>query len=190
MEETWSPTISLGAPVTIPEDYVSDLTLRLSLYRRLSTLETDEEIETFAAEMIDRFGHMPPEVQQLMKLVSIKALCRHAHVEKVDAGPKGVIIAFRDNSFANPQGLVRFIAQEGPDAKVRPDMKIVFVREFDNVNERLEGVRQIMRTLAAIADKKWVEPKTPPPAPPKAPSAPPPQSRRMAARPIGRTFRR
>ena len=190
VEETWSPTISLGAPVTIPEDYVSDLTLRLSLYRRLSTLETDEEIETFAAEMIDRFGHMPPEVQQLMKLVSIKALCRHAHVEKVDAGPKGVIIAFRDNSFANPQGLVRFIAQEGPDAKVRPDMKIVFVREFDNVNERLEGVRQIMRTLAAIADKKWVEPKTPPPAPPKAPSAPPPQSRRMAARPIGRTFRR
>ena len=105
------------------------------------TLETDEEIETFAAEMIDRFGPMPPEVQQLMKLVSIKALCRHAHVEKVDAGPKGVIIAFRDNSFANPQGLVRYIASEGPDAKVRPDMKIVFVRDFESVNDRLEGVR-------------------------------------------------
>ena len=189
VEEAWSPTISLGAPVTIPEDYVSDLTLRLSLYRRLSTLETDDDIETFAAEMIDRFGHMPPEVQQLMKLVSIKALCRKAHVERVDAGPKGAIITFRDNSFANPQGLVRFIALEGPDAKVRPDMKIVFVREFDEVNDRLEGVRHIMRTLAAIAEKKWVEPKSPPPAP-RAPSAPPPQSPPKVARRKGRIFRR
>lgn len=52
--------------------------------------------------MIDRFGPMPDEVNQLMALVGIKALCRRAHVEKVDAGPKGIIIGFRDNSFANP----------------------------------------------------------------------------------------
>ena len=153
-EEQWSPTITLGMPVTIPEDYIADLQLRLQLYRRLSTLESDEEIESFAAEMIDRFGPMPPEVQQLMKLVSIKALCRKAHVEKVDAGPKGVIIAFRDNSFANPQGLVKFVASQGSDAKVRPDMKIVFMRDFEEAEERIEGTRQIMRTLADLAAKK------------------------------------
>ena len=154
VEETWSPAITLGTPVTIPEDYVADLQLRLSLYRRLSTLETDEEIESFAAEMIDRFGPMPKEVQQLMKLVAIKAFCRKAHVEKVDAGPKGVIISFRDNSFANPQGLVRYVAEQGPGAKVRPDMKIVFIRDFEDTGTRLEGTRNILRTLAAIAMKK------------------------------------
>ena len=153
-EETWSPNITIGAPVTIPEDYVADLTLRLSLYRRLSTMDTDDEIETFAAEMIDRFGPMPPEVQQLMKLMSIKALCRKAHVEKVDAGPKGVIVAFRDNSFANPAGLVKYVAQQGSEAKVRPDMKIVFIRDFETVDERLEGTRVIMRALVGIAGKK------------------------------------
>ena len=153
-EEAWSPNITMGAPVTIPEDYVSDLTLRLSLYRRLSTMDTDEDIETFAAEMIDRFGPMPPEVQQLMKLMSIKAMCRKAHVEKVDAGPKGVIVSFRDNSFANPAGLVRFVAQQGSEAKVRPDMKIVFIRDFDSVDDRLEGTRVILRTLVGIAGKK------------------------------------
>ena len=192
VEEAWSPMISIGAPVTIPEDYVSDLTLRLSLYRRLSTLESDDEIETFAAEMIDRFGHMPPEVQQLMKLVSIKALCRKAHIEKVDAGPKGVIIAFRDNSFANPQGLVRYIAEQGSDAKVRPDMKIVFAGEFDDVNDRLEGVRQVMRTLAAIAEKKPPDAKS---APMPKPTPPPPSVQRLqsylkAGRPKGHTYRR
>ncbi len=113
-EEAWSPAITLGTAVTIPEDYVSDLDLRLGLYRRLSTLENDAEIEAFAAEMIDRFGPLPREVEQFMKLVAIKALCRKANVEKLDAGPKGITIAFRDNRFANPQGLVRYVAEQGP----------------------------------------------------------------------------
>ena len=154
VEEAWSPTITTGSPVTIPEDYVADLQLRLNLYRRLATLETDAEIDTFAAEMIDRFGPLPPEVGQLMKLAAIKALCRRAHAEKVEAGPKGVIIAFRDNSFANPQGLVRYVTEQGSRAKVRPDMRLVFVRDFANPAERLEGTRQILRTLVAIAEKK------------------------------------
>jgi len=153
-EEVWSPTISVGAPVTIPEDYVPDLTLRLQLYRRLSKLETDADIEGFAAEMVDRFGKAPPEVEQLLKIVAIKALCRRAHIEKVDAGPKGVIVAFKDNRFAEPAGLVRFVAEQGARAKVRPDQKIVFVRDFASLKERLDGVRNLLRTLAAIAEKK------------------------------------
>ena len=153
-EETWSPSITLGTPVTIPEDYVADLHLRLGLYRRLASLESDSEIESFAAELIDRFGPLPDEVGQLMKLVAIKVLCRQAHVEKVEAGPKGVIIAFRDNSFANPQGLVRYVSEQGSEAKVRPDMKIVFIRDFADTGERLEGTRKILRSLAAIAMKK------------------------------------
>ncbi|HXY58724.1 MAG TPA: transcription-repair coupling factor [Methylocystis sp.] len=153
-EEAWSPTIAIGAPVTIPESYVSDLTLRLQLYRRLSTLETDEDIESFAAEMSDRFGKAPPEVDQLLKVVAIKALCRRAHVEKVDAGPKGVIVGFKDNHFADPAGLVRYVSEQRARAKVRPDMKIVFVREFGSLKERLEGTRAILQALVQIAEKK------------------------------------
>ena len=153
-EEAWSPQIQTGTPVTIPEAYIEDPALRVQLYRRMATLESDADIEGFAAEMIDRFGPMPPEVEQLMMLTAIKALCRRAHVEKVDAGPKGVIVSFRENSFANPQGLVRFVTEQGADAKVRPDMKVVFIRDFGSAKARLEGTRTILRTLAAIAVKK------------------------------------
>jgi transcription-repair coupling factor (superfamily II helicase) len=104
--------------------------------------------------MIDRFGPLPPEVGQLMKLAAIKALCRRAHVEKVEAGPKGIIIAFRDNSFANPQGLVRYVGEPASRAKVRPDMRVVFARNFADPAERLEGTRQILRILVSIAEKK------------------------------------
>ncbi len=126
----------------------------LSLYRRLAALQSDAEIGSFAAEMIDRFGALPGEVEELMKLVAIKNLCRAANVEKIEAGPKGIMIAFRGNCFANPQGLVRYIAEQGPFAKVRPDMKIVLMRDFEKKSARLGETRDILRTLAAIAAKK------------------------------------
>ena len=150
----WSPSITVGTPVTIPEHYVPDLHLRLGLYKRLSTLDTDADIRSFGAELVDRFGPAPPEVDQLLAVVGIKALCRRANVEKVDAGPKGVIVAFRDNSFANPEGLVRYVGEQGSLAKVRPDMRIVFIRDFDEEEERLKGTAMILRNLARIAETK------------------------------------
>ncbi|HEY0293062.1 MAG TPA: transcription-repair coupling factor, partial [Hansschlegelia sp.] len=153
VSDQWSPQITLGAPVMIPEDYVGDLGVRLSLYRRLAEIDTDEALDSFAAELADRFGPLPSEVKQLLEIAAIKALCRRANVEKIDAGPKGVVLAFRDNSFANPDGLVRHIAiEEGPNAKVRPDMKIVFRREWATVSARLKGAAKLLRDLVKIAE--------------------------------------
>ena len=154
VEEQWSPQITIGTPVMIPEDYVPDLNLRLSLYRRLSSLDTDVEIDAFGAELVDRFGERPPEVDQLLRLMSIKALCRRANIAKVDAGPKGVVLSFRDNSFANPNGLVRYIAEQGSFAKVRPDMRIVFQRDFEKPDDRLKGTAVILKNLARIAETR------------------------------------
>jgi transcription-repair coupling factor (superfamily II helicase) len=150
--DRWSPQITLGMPVLIPEDYVSDLSVRLSLYRRLGDLADEEAIENFGAELIDRFGPLPDEVRYLFKVMAIKNFCRRANVEKVDAGPKGAVISFRDNSFAHPDRLMKFIQQQGPSAKVRPDMKVVFLDEWQTPEERVKGATDIMRQLAAIAE--------------------------------------
>jgi transcription-repair coupling factor (superfamily II helicase) len=152
-EEAWSPTIALGAPVTIPETYVEDLGARLSLYRRLATLQDDAEMESFGAEMIDRFGPLPPEVEQLLKIGTIKILCLKANVEKVEAGPKGVVVHFRDKSYANPQGLVAFVAEQASFAKVRPDMSVVFVRELTTIPARLKTATEVLRSLVKIAER-------------------------------------
>jgi transcription-repair coupling factor (superfamily II helicase) len=153
-EETWSPTISLGAPVLIPESYVADLDLRLQLYRRLAKLETDEEIEAFAVEMADRFGPTPQEVQLLFRIVAFKVFCRRANIDKVDAGPKGLVLSFRDNAYANPTGLVKYVADLGTYAKVRPDMKIVFTGEFAKTKDRLAYTQKVLGDLARIAEMK------------------------------------
>lgn len=152
--DRWSPQITIGMPVLIPEDFVADLAVRLSLYRRLADLDTDEEIENFAAELRDRFGPLPDEVRYLFKIAAIKAYCRRANVEKVDAGPKGVVISFRDNAFAQPDKLVFFIKRHGEAAKVRPDMKVVFFQVWETPEERLMGTTDILKQLADLAENR------------------------------------
>jgi transcription-repair coupling factor (superfamily II helicase) len=149
--DRWSPQITVGTPVMIPEDYVADLPVRLALYRRLAEIEEEREIEAFGAELVDRFGTLPAEVEHLLQVVAIKSLCRQANVEKIEAGPKGAVVSFRDNSFANPDRLVRFIHDQAGGARVRPDMKVVFFADWDEPEARLRGTTSILRNLVALA---------------------------------------
>ena len=151
--DQWSPEIALGTSVLIPESYVTDLQLRLGLYRRLSTLETRADIDSFAAELVDRFGEMPDEVEHLLDVMEIKGLCRQASIARVDAGPKGAVITFHKNNFANPEGLVQFMQKSRGAAKVQPDHKIVFRGDWDLPEKRLKGVRALTTELANIAAK-------------------------------------
>jgi len=156
VDDKWSPNITIGTPVLIPEDYVADLHVRLALYRRLADLAEDQEIDAFGAELTDRFGSSPEEVGQLLQLAKIKALARRANVEKVDAGPKGLTLAFRGNEFADPAALMKFINQD-PQAKVRPaDHRVVFLREWPTAAARLKGTLQTLGKLASMAVRKAI----------------------------------
>ena len=151
--DKWSPQITIGTPVLIPDEYVADLSVRLALYRRLADLEDEREIDAFGAELVDRFGSLPDEVEHLLKIVAIKSLCRRANVEKIETGPKGAVLSFRDNTFANPEGLIAYIREQGKDARVRPDMKVVFFDDWEQPERRLAGTTLILRTLVAIAER-------------------------------------
>ena len=151
MDDQWSPAINLGASVLIPESYVADLNVRMSLYRRLSGLEDRAAIDAFAAELIDRFGPLPEEVKHLLEIVAIKQLAFAAGVEKIDAGPKGGTIAFRNNAFANPVALVRLINQHSGSMKVRPDQRIVVTRDWPTPESRLAGAKALLTQLAKLA---------------------------------------
>jgi len=147
----WSPQISVGTPVMIPDDYVPDLHLRLGLYRRLGEITELGDIDAFGAELIDRFGPLPVEVQHLLKIVYIKSLCRVANVEKLDAGPKGVVVQFRHKEFPNPAALVGYIAKQGTLAKIRPDQSLFLSRDYPTPERRLTGAAQVMTQLAGLA---------------------------------------
>ena len=147
----WSPQINAGAAVLIPEAYVPDLNVRLSLYRRLSDAERPEDREALAAEMIDRFGPLPAETDQLLKVVAIKGLCRQANVSKVDVGPKGAVVSFREDRFANPMGLVGLAQARPAQWRMRPDHKVVVKGEWATPDARLAAAESILSELARLA---------------------------------------
>ncbi|MEM7743747.1 MAG: transcription-repair coupling factor [Pseudomonadota bacterium] len=148
-DEGWAPTLNLGVPVLIPEDYVPDLDVRLGLYRRLSSLHSKTELEGFAAELHDRFGKVPADVETLLAVVRIKTYCRRAGIERMDTGPKGATIQFRGDKFADPAGLVDFIQAQDGLAKVR-DNKLVVRRDWTEDRDRIRGAFAIARDLARL----------------------------------------
>jgi transcription-repair coupling factor (superfamily II helicase) len=152
-DDKWSPEISIGISVLIPETYVADLQLRLGLYRRLSALETRAEIDAFAAELVDRFGELPAEVDHLLDVMEIKGLCRAAGIAKVDAGPKGAVITFHRNAFTNAQGFATFLVTSRGRAKLQPDHRLIYKGDWDQPDVRFKGVRALVSELAEIAGK-------------------------------------
>jgi transcription-repair coupling factor (superfamily II helicase) len=146
----WSPQINLGVPVLIPEAYVPDLDVRLGLYRRLSALERKVELEGFAAELIDRFGALPSEVETLLLVVRIKALCKRAGIARLDGGPKGATVQFHGDKYASPAGLVQFLNDQKGTARIK-DNRVVIRRDWSEAKVRLAGAFGIARDLAALA---------------------------------------
>jgi len=147
----WSPQINLGIPVLIPEEYVGELSVRMGLYRRIGSLESQAEIESFAAEMVDRFGKMPVEAEFLLNTVGLKILCRAAGVEKIDAGEKAVVLSFHQNKFARPDRLIAWIQKNAPLVKLRPDHRVIVQRVWVDERQRISGVTSILTALSKLA---------------------------------------
>lgn len=149
--DTWSPQINLGTSILIPEKYVEDLGVRMSLYRRLADLTDAADVESFAAELIDRFGKIPQEVENLLDIVRIKQLCKIAKVDKVEAGPKGAVIGFYKDSPSNLGGLLTWMKDARGTVKLRADQKLVTVHTWDSAADRVYGIQIIMKQLADLA---------------------------------------
>ncbi|KWV92792.1 transcription-repair coupling factor [Erythrobacter sp. YT30] len=152
-----SPQITVDAPIMIPEDYVPDLAVRMALYRRLNQAQDKAEIESLAAEMIDRFGDLPAPTQNLVRLIEIKHQAIIANIAKIDVGARGTLVTFHKDDFPDGPGLIAYVdklnsGREGT-AKLRPDMKLVINRAWGDPQSRLNGLFQLTKGLSRIVQK-------------------------------------
>ena len=152
-EETpdWTPQITVDAAALMPESWIGDVDLRLAMYRRLASLNEPEEIDSFAAELVDRFGKLPAETENLLSIIAVKQLCKKANVAKLDAGPKGIVLSLHQNKFPQPERLIGMIADSKGKMKVRPDHKILFLQETSGPGDRLKVANRLMGDLARLA---------------------------------------
>ncbi len=146
----FSPQISMGFSVLIPDTYVYDLDVRMELYHRISEITDEKEIDSFKAELIDRFGPYPEEVANLFDTVKLKVLAKKANIERLDVGPKGASISFYQNIFPNPAGLIQYIISQMGTIQIKPDQKVTVIRPWRDQKERLKGIEAILNKMAAL----------------------------------------
>jgi len=152
--EALSPVITVDAPILIPEDYVPDLPLRMALYRRLNEPEDRAGLDGFAAEMIDRFGPLPPETANLIQLMEIKANAKAAGIAKLDVGTKGALVSFHGDQFANVPGLIAYVERLKGRARIRPDNRLSVSGDWASAGARLNGALQLSKGLGKLARQK------------------------------------
>ena len=148
----WAPQITTGIPIMIPETYVRDLGVRLGLYKRIGDIADKAGLDDIREELIDRFGKLPEEVDNLLKTVEIKQLCRSANIEKIDAGAKGVLITLRNNTFAKPDKLIDFISRQFGAVKIRPDQKIFIEKNLESYAVRVETIKNFVTKLNRLLE--------------------------------------
>ena len=150
--QSWSPQLNLGLPVLIPDTYVLDLAVRLNLYRRLSSIESLDEIKQLEDEFIDRFGPLTEEVDNLLSIVQLKQLCREVGIEKVDVGEKGCVFTFFNQTFSKPLALIRYVARKQGVVRLRPDHKLVYLGVWKTRDAKVTGVRGVLQELKDLKD--------------------------------------
>ena len=144
--ETWSPMINIGLSVLIPENYVKDLSTRMSLYRKAGDLKTGKEISNFLDELIERFGPLPREVNNLVFTISLKIKCIKLNINYVDVGPKAILIGFKNNNFVNPSRLIKWISLNQNYVKLRKDQKII-MKYRDGYTNKIKGLKEYINTI-------------------------------------------
>lgn len=147
VDQSWSPNVNVGVAILIPETYVEDLNLRLATYRRIADVEDDEASDALAAELIDRFGPLPTEVKSLLQVMQIKRLCRQAAVEKIDAGPKGIVMTMRHQDVKDPSVIMNAITTN-TGWRLRPDQTILVMGNYQDPEPRIKGTIKALKALA------------------------------------------
>lgn len=143
-EEEWTPQINLGTSILIPESYISDFDIRLSLYQRASKLKTETALLSFAAEIVDRFGPLPNEVENLLDAIKLKQLCIKSNIKRVDGGDKGITLELQNikSDFSNK--LLNLITTHSDPIKIRHDNKILLQKQTTNGEERVAYVKNFI----------------------------------------------
>ena len=153
-KQDYAPLISIGTKVLIPEDYIPDLTSRLSIYRRIASLQNEDDTNAMMAELVDRFGAIPDSVKNLLQIVELKQLCRRANVLKIDAGEKGFSILFKDNHFANPDALVGWIASQKGQVQLKAAHKLVVMSDLKLISARAQRAKELLDKLVELAEQE------------------------------------
>ncbi len=147
----FSVTIKLGISLLIPEEYMADLALRMNFYKKIAAIKSEEEEENFVFEMTNRFGKIPEEILNLIKIARLKWECKNLSIERLEAVAEGILVSFRDNKFSNPEGLMQMIFASKNQIKIQSGQKLLFICKTESQEQKFSSVKQVLFKLNEVS---------------------------------------
>ena len=143
----FKPSIKIPEEIFIPDEFIYDLDLRLSIYKRISSVNNNEDLSNLIIELRDRFGPIPKELNNLFNLIEIKILCIDYNIEQFEFSRKGIVIGFYKNNPRNPQKLLDLSINRHSQFTLRPDQKIFYDFMGQLNSNRFELSKQILEKI-------------------------------------------
>jgi transcription-repair coupling factor (superfamily II helicase) len=109
---SYSTKLNLGVSLFIDENYIPEFSVRMSIYKRIADISCEEERDLMFAELEDRFGKPNKEIVNLLEIAYQKNLCQKCNVEMIEAKKDGIVVSFKNNFFANSEGLISLISSD------------------------------------------------------------------------------
>ena len=147
IKNIFQPIIKIPEEIFIPENFIDDLDLRLSIYKRISNVNNNEELSSLIIELRDRFGLIPKQLNNLFSLIEIKILCIENKVQQLEFSRKGVVIGFYKNNPKNPEKLLDLSLNRSSQFTLRPDQKIFYDFMGHLNTSRFELSKKILKQI-------------------------------------------
>ena len=139
--------IELRIPALLPEDYLGDVNMRLSFYKRIAAAESKQELDELKVELIDRFGLLPEAAKNLLQIAELRLQVEPLKVLRIDAGTQGGFIEFAPSAKVDPEKFIRLIQKEPIVYRFDGPLKFKFIKDLTETNVRLAFVVELVKTL-------------------------------------------
>ncbi len=145
-KEDYVVQIKLGISLLIPESYIADFSTKMGFYKRISSINSIEEQEQIRLEMIDRFGKMPTELENLIEIAYQKTICKKLNIEKLENHLEGILISFKNNHFAQGEKLLQMVFSSKNQIKLQGH-KVLFVCKHQTDQEKLKNSSEALKKI-------------------------------------------
>ena len=146
-DKDFSAQVKAGISLLIPENYIEDLALRMSFYKKIANIKTDEDQDSLLEEMTDRFGSVPEEIHNLIEVAKLKYLCQKVNIQKLEINDASILVEFRHNKFSNPEKLMDLIFNSNNKIKLQANQKVLFSTHSNN---KLQSAFQVIEKISSI----------------------------------------
>ena len=141
--------VELHLPALIPDDYLGDVHTRLTLYKRIASARSEDDLRDLQVEMIDRFGLLPEPTKQLFAVASLKLMATPLGIRKLDFGANGGRIVFREKPEVDPLAIIKLIQTQPRVYKLDGQDKLKVILDLPGASERIRSAQDVLALLGA-----------------------------------------